>query len=397
MNRPLMSDSIFMKSVDRKYLQDLEDKNLAPYAARSKNTKGRFHSEPSHPYRTEFQRDRERIIHSHAFRRLEYKTQVFVNHEGDHYRTRLTHTIEVSQIARSIARALRLNEDLAESIALAHDLGHTPFGHSGERELNELLKDKGGFEHNRQSLRVVETLEQRYDSFSGLNLTWETLEGIIKHSSYYDHPEISSYAPDELPALEAQIIDYADEIAYNNHDLDDGLSSGMLTHDAVSELEIWKMAINSIKGRDHAPVNSKYFESEVIRAMINILATDIIVVTVENIAKHSVTNYEGVRKASEKLVGFSDDVVRANDELKKFLNEKLYQHYRVVRMSIKARKVIRDLFTIYNEHPNALPDDYFNRIKTDGLESTISDYIAGMTDRYAMQEHQKLTDPMIRV
>ena len=382
--------------VTRDYLQDLEESNLAPYSAKSNDSLGRKYQEEPHPYRTEFQRDRERIIHSRAFRRLEYKTQVFVNHEGDHYRTRLTHTIEVAQIARSIARALRLNEDLAESIALAHDLGHTPFGHSGEKELNELLKDDGGFEHNRQSLRVVEKLEKRYDQFYGLNLTWETREGIIKHSSYYDHPEASDFAPDEMPSLEAQIIDYADEIAYNNHDLDDGISSGLLKLNDIEKLKIWRAAVDRSAG-DTASRNTKMIVYRAIRNIINILVSDLIESTRGHIRSLSISSYADVRGASRKIVAFSKEIGAANDELKDFLWQNLYQHYRVVRMSIKAQKVIRDLFTLYREHPKALPYSYFSRIEADGLKPTISDYIAGMTDRYAMGEHQKLTDPMIRV
>ncbi len=383
--------------VTRNYLQDLEDRNLAPFSAKSNHSLGRKYQEDPHPYRTEFQRDRERIIHSRAFRRLEYKTQVFVNHEGDHYRTRLTHTIEVAQIARSIARALRLNEDLAESIALAHDLGHTPFGHSGEKELNDLLKDDGGFEHNRQSLRVVEKLEKRYEQFSGLNLTWETREGIIKHSSRYDHPEISHFAPDEMPSLEAQIIDYADEIAYNNHDLDDGISSGLLRLDYIKGLRIWKIATDPISVGGTSPKSSKMVVYKAIRNIINLLVSDLIETTRANIESLSIDHYADVRSAPRKIVEFSTETREANDELKEFLWKNLYQHYRVVRMSIKAQRVVRDLFTLYHEHPKALPYSYFSRIETDGLKPTISDYIAGMTDRYAMEEHQKLTDPMIRV
>lgn len=382
--------------VTRNYLQDLEESNLAPYSAKSNDSLGRKYQEDPHPYRTEFQRDRERIIHSRAFRRLEYKTQVFVNHEGDHYRTRLTHTIEVAQIARSIARALRLNEDLAESIALAHDLGHTPFGHSGEKELNELLRDEGGFEHNRQSLRVVEKLEKRYDQFYGLNLTWETREGIIKHSSYYDHPEVSDFAPDEMPSLEAQIIDYADEIAYNNHDLDDGISSGLLKLNDIEKLKIWRAATD-LSASDTTTRNPKMIVYRAIRNIINILVSDLIETTRAHIMSLSISSYADVRSAPRKIVAFSKGIGEANDELKDFLWQNLYQHYRVVRMSIKAQKVIRDLFTLYREHPKALPYSYFSRIETDGLKPTISDYIAGMTDRYAMGEHQKLTDPMIRV
>ncbi len=381
----------------RAYLEEMEDSLLAPWAARSGRSRGRQYPDPPHPYRTEFQRDRERIIHSRAFRRLEYKTQVFVNHEGDHYRTRLTHTIEVAQIARSIARALRLNEDLAEAVALAHDLGQTPFGHSGERALNDLMAGHGGFEHNRQSLRVVEKLEERYADFHGLNLTWETREGIIKHSSCYDHPESSDYAPAEQPSLEAQIIDYADEIAYNNHDIDDGLTSGLLDLDEVRRLSIWELAVARRGGEGSLPGGRKLLVSAVIRTIIDLLVSDLIDATRSTIESMGIRTYDDIRAASCKAVGFSGEIERANRELKEFLRKNLYRHYRVVRMSIKAQKVINDLFTLYFEHPNALPESYFNRIESDGLRQTISDYIAGMTDRYALEEHQKLTDPMFRV
>ncbi len=381
--------------VDRDFLYELERTSLAPYAARSGATRGRRHQEKSHPYRTEFQRDRERIIHSRAFRRLEYKTQVFINHEGDHYRTRLTHTIEVSQIARSIARALRLNEDLAESIALAHDLGHTPFGHAGERQLNELLKDHGGFEHNRQSLRVVDELEKRYADFSGLNLTWETREGIIKHSSEHDHPEAGDFSPGSQPSLEAQIIDLADEIAYNNHDLDDGLSSGILAPGDVKKLALWSMGEERYNREAKGDV--KIRRQGIIRSIIDLLVSDLIGNTARRLKEFSITTYDGVLQAGEKMVSFSADTTAANDELKRFLMDNLYQHYRVARMTMKAENVIRDLFTIYTQHPNTLPEDYQKKFSKDGVVLTATDYIAGMTDRFALEEHQKLTDPMIRV
>jgi len=385
------------RKIDREYLHDNEDRLLSPLAARSKYTRGRQYPEDPHPYRAEFQRDRERIIHCRAFRRLEYKTQVFVNHEGDHYRTRLTHTIEVAQIARSIARALRLNEDLAEGIALAHDLGHTPFGHTGESVLDALLTGEGGFEHNRQSLRVVEKLEERYQSFPGLNLTWETREGIIKHSTSYDHPEVSEYAPVEMPGMEAQIIDHADEIAYNNHDLDDGLSSGLLVLDDVAGLAIWKHAMRMAGMERISKTGKKLAVSRIIRTIINILVTDLIQTTERNVERLGLRSYDDVRKCPEKPVSFSDGIAEMNMELKRHLMKNLYRHYRVVRMGIKAENVLKELFTIYCEHPDALPDTYYERIKSEGLRRTIADYLAGMTDRYAMEEHQKLTDPMIRV
>lgn len=376
-------------------IKTIEENLLAPYAAKSSATRGRTYKEISHPYRSEYQRDRERIIHCRAFRRLEYKTQVFINHEGDHFRTRLTHTMEVAQIARAVSRAMRLNEDLAESIALAHDLGHTPFGHVGEKELNRLLNGHGGFEHNRQSLRVVEKLEKRYSDFDGLNLTWETREGIIKHSGTYDRPETSEFMPDEEPSLEAQIIDYADEIAYNNHDLDDGISSGLILYSQVCDLKIWEMAVKEY-GRK-LPDSTKMASREIIRTMINLLVTDLINNTYNAIEKHNIQDYKDVKQCGTKIAGFSHDVNEANDELKSFLRNNLYRHYKVSRMSLKSEMVIKELFRIYTEHPETLPHRYQEAIKENGMLSTVRDFIAGMTDRYALEEYKKLTDPMVRI
>jgi len=373
----------------------IEENFLAPYAAKSSGTRGRIHKEKSHPYRSEYQRDRERIIHCRAFRRLEYKTQVFINHEGDHFRTRLTHTMEVAQIARAISRAMRLNEDLAESIALAHDLGHTPFGHVGEKELNRLLEGHGGFEHNRQSLRIVEKLEKRYSDFEGLNLTWETREGIIKHSGTYDRPETSEYMPEEQPSLEAQIIDFADEIAYNNHDLDDGISSGLLLYNQVCDLQIWQMAVKEY-GRK-LPDSTKMAARETIRTMINLLVTDLINNTTDAIKEHNILNFNDVKQCGTKIAGFSQDINKANEELKSFLKNNLYRHYKVSRMSLKSEMVIKELFRIYTDNPETLPHRYQEAIKENGILSTVRDFIAGMTDRYALEEHKKLTDPMVRV
>jgi len=384
-----------MTMIDLSYLNKIENDTLAPYASKSAKTRGRKFTEKSHPYRSEFQRDRERIIHSRAFRRLEYKTQVFVNHEGDHYRTRLTHTIEVAQISRTIARALRLNEDLAESIALAHDLGHTPFGHAGERELDEILKDRGGFEHNRQSLRVVDVLEKRYPGFDGLNLTWETREGIIKHSSQYDHPASEGFSENEQPSLEAQIIDFADEIAYNNHDLDDGISSGLIDVKDAESLGLWRMAIERL--RPDMPEDPRLVIHGVIRTIINILVTDIIQTMSEKINKYSIKNENDARRIEDKIAGFSEKIHPANEELKIFLKKNLYFHHRVARMTMKARKVVRDLFTMYTAHPDILEESYREKISREGIILTATDYIAGMTDRFALEEHKKLTDPMIRV
>lgn len=379
-----------------KYNISMEENRLAPYAARSSLTKGRDFKEDNHAYRSEYQRDRERIIHCKAFRRLEYKTQVFINHEGDHFRTRLTHTMEVAQIARAISRAMGLNEDLAESIALAHDLGHTPFGHVGERELNRLLADNGGFEHNRQSLRVVEVLEKRYSDFEGLNLTWETREGIIKHSGTYDRPETSGFLPDEEPTLEAQIIDYADEIAYNNHDLDDGIASGLLDYDQVCSIKIWNLALAQY-GRE-LPASRKMAAREIIRTIINLLVTDLIDNTFSTISENNIESYRDVKECGRKLAGFSAPVMEANEELKKFLRENLYRHYKVARMSLKSEKVINELFNVYTQHPETLPHRYQIDIRENGnILRTVTDFIAGMTDRFALEEHRKLTDPMVRV
>jgi len=372
-----------------------DENRLAPYAAKSSCTRGRTHIEESHSYRSEYQRDRERIIHCRAFRRLEYKTQVFINHEGDHFRTRLTHTMEVAQIARAAARAMRLNEDLAESIALAHDLGHTPFGHVGERELNRLLHNNGGFEHNRQSLRVVEVLEKRYSDFDGLNLTWETREGLIKHSGTYDRPETSEFMPQEQPTLEAQIIDFSDEIAYNNHDLDDGISSGLLEYGQVYDLRIWEMAVKEYGKK--LPESQKMASREIIRTIINLLVTDLINNTMEAIVKNSIKDFLDVKECGVKLAGFSDSVGSANEELKSFLKNNLYRHYKVSRMSLKSERVINELFKVYTEHPETLPHNYQDAIEKQGILPTVRDFIAGMTDRFALEEYRKLTDPLVRI
>ncbi|MDR3237419.1 MAG: deoxyguanosinetriphosphate triphosphohydrolase [Spirochaetia bacterium] len=358
-------------------------------AARSSESLGREHAEEPHPYRTPFQRDRERIIHSRAFRRLEYKTQVFINREGDHYRTRLTHTIEVAQIARTIARALRLNEDLAESIALAHDLGHTPFGHAGERVLNGLLAQHGGFEHNVQSLRVVDILEENYQDFKGLNLSWETREGIIKHASKMPSEYAASFHPDEMPSLEAQIIDLSDEIAYNNHDIDDGISSGIIDIDEAAELVIWKMARERCT---RLPAEKKLLTRTIVRNIINIMVSDFISQTLLKIKSMGIETCADVRKARSRAVCLSSELEAANAEVKDFLKKKLYRDYRLSRMNMKAERVVRELFSIYTNHPETLPDHFYGKNSGDDLLKTATDYIAGMTDRFAIEEHKKLTD-----
>lgn len=377
-------------------LERQEVEVLAPYAMKSKDSQGRTHPEEEHDYRSVFQRDRDRVIHSTAFRRLEYKTQVFVNHEGDYYRTRLTHTIEVAQIARSIARSLRLNEDLTEAIALAHDLGHTPFGHSGEETLRELMEDKGGFEHNRQGLRVVEHLERRNPLFKGLNLSWEVREGIIKHTTPYDKASFSEFEPDKFPTLEAQTVNLADEIAYNNHDLDDGLTAGMLSEESLEEIPLWKETYREIGEKfPHSERGGRKYQT--IKALINLQVTDLIIETEKRLNQARVESVEEVKNASSFLVFFSLRMSRKNEELKQFLLEHLYHHYRVVRMTEKARRFMREIFNTYLDHPRQLPPDTQEEFKEEPPARVVCDYIAGMTDRFALNEYIKLFQPYERI
>jgi dGTPase len=383
--------------LDQAAIKELEDKFLAPYAMKSYNSKGRIHKEKEHPYRSAYQRDRDRVVHSAAFRRLEYKTQVFVNHEGDYYRTRLTHTIEVSQIARTIAKSLRLNSDLTEAIALAHDLGHTPFGHSGEDVLNELMVKSGGFNHNHQGLRVVDILEQRYPEFPGLNLSWEVREGIVKHSSKFDtQVKLKEFSSSEMPTLETQVVDMADEIAYDNHDLDDGLTSGLIKEDDLSKIPLWKEISNSI--------NSKYprIEGEkkkylIIRSLINMQVTDLITETESNIKRYGFKSYQDIKKHRVKVVNFSKEMLDYRKPLRQTLMLKLYQHYRVIRMSEKAKRFLKELFELYMKTPQALPFTAQNNIPTFGKKQVVCDYIAAMTDRYALDEYKKLFYPYEKV
>jgi len=355
------------------------------------------HKEKEHPYRTAYQRDRDRIIHSAAFRRLEYKTQVFVNHEGDYYRTRLTHTLEVAQIARTIAMALRLNVDLTEAIALAHDLGHTPFGHSGEDALNELMTEDGGFNHNLHGLRVVDLLEERYPEFPGLNLTWELREGIVKHSTAFDtSSDIEGLAPDEMPSLETQIVDIADEIAYDNHDIDDGLTSGLLQEDDFRKLPIWAKISKEIS-RKYDKIDIQKRKYMIIRALINMQVTDLITETERKLKTRRITSYLQVKRSGEKIAGFSAEIQKLRKPLRSLLIEKLYHHYRVVRMADKAKRFIKELFKVYLDLPEALPSPIQKRIHQDGVKRGICDYIAGMTDRYALDEYKKLFYPYEKV
>ncbi|SOZ14503.1 deoxyguanosine triphosphate triphosphohydrolase [Cupriavidus taiwanensis] len=367
------------------------ESHLAPYAARSAQTRGRVHAEPASLSRSEFQRDRDRVIHSTAFRRLEYKTQVFVNHEGDLFRTRLTHSLEVAQIARSIARNLRLNEDLVEAISLAHDLGHTPFGHAGQDALNQCMKNHGGFEHNLQSLLVVDELEERYGGFNGLNLTFETREGILKHCSRVNASALGElgrrFLEGTQPSLEAQLANLADEIAYNNHDIDDGLRSGLLTLEQLDEVPMW--------GRHRAEVaeafpgiNGRRAINETVRRMINTLIVDLIETTSRNIADANPRNIDAVRAAGP-LVGFSAPIHEEAAALKRFLFRHLYRHYLVMRMSAKAQRIVGDLFQAFMSDPRLLPPQY--QASHGGDQSRlIAHYIAGMTDRYAIREHRRI-------
>lgn len=362
---------------------------LAPYAA--SQTRGRQHHEPTPPGRSDFERDRDRIIHSTAFRRLEYKTQVFVNHEGDLFRTRLTHSLEVAQIGRTIARNLKLNEVLVEAIALAHDLGHTPYGHAGQDELNASMRDYGGFEHNLQSLRVVDLLEERYADFDGLNLCFETREGILKHCSQANAKSLGEigerFMTDRRPSLEAQVTNLADEIAYNNHDVDDGLRSGLITLEQLADVSLFARHLAMVRER-HPDVAGRRLIHEIVRRMINTLVLDLIAQSTENILAAAPASLDDVRRAPS-LIAFSPAVAQEQRELKLFLHKQLYRHYQVERMSEKARRIVRELFAAFHDKPVLLPPQYQAKAKNDKAR-TIADYIAGMTDRYAYREYRRL-------
>jgi dGTPase len=375
----------------REQLEKIEDQSLSPYGMRSMNSKGREYSEEEPAYRTAFQRDRDRILHTTAFRRLEYKTQVFIIHEGDYYRTRLTHTLEVAQIGRTIARALGANEDLEEAICLAHDLGHAPFGHSGEVALNRLMKDKGGFDHNKQSLRIVTELEQRYPDFPGLNLTWEVREGIVKHESEYDIADAANYNSDLRGSLEAQIANAADELAYTAHDLDDGLRSGMITTHMLEGITLWEILAESVGWR--GPLLDDLDRHRLIRRLIGMEVTDLISTTAQTLRESGARSVEDLQRLPYNVIGYSEDMHRRNRQIKDFLYANMYRHHRVVRMAVKAERIISDLFSAYQSEPYMLPQHVQDWIEDRGLERTICDYIAGMTDRYALQEHDKLFDP----
>jgi dGTPase len=369
--------------------------DLAPYAVSEAGSRGRRYAEPRPQARSEFARDRDRVIHSTAFRRLEYKTQVFVNHEGDLFRTRLTHSIEVAQVARSIARALRLNDDLVEAIALAHDLGHTPFGHAGQEALDDCLRDHGGFEHNLQSLRIVDRLEERYGAFDGLNLMFETREGILKHPPKGSAPELGDLATrfreGLRPTLEAQVCNLADEIAYNNHDIDDGLRSGLLSIDELMAMDLFSRHIAEVKA-EFPDLGERRMVHETIRRMIGALVGDLLAESARRIQVSGVATLDEVRRAPT-LIGFTPTMKAENANLKRFLLQNLYRHPRVVAMTDRAGRIVRDLFGGFMAEPGRLPAQYHRLAEADKAR-TIADYIAGMTDRYAIREHGRLCGPM---
>jgi dGTPase len=366
------------------------DEMLAPFAQKNSESRGREFPEEEHPMRSPFQRDRDRLVHCRSFRRLEYKTQVFVNHEGDHFRTRLTHTIEVSMISRTIAKALCLNEDLAEAVALAHDVGHPPFGHSGEAVLNGLMKEEGGFEHNLQSLRIVEKLEKRYPTFEGLNLSWEVREGIIKHRSDFDSPALmKKYDVSQSPSLEAQVVDFSDEIAYTSHDLDDGLSSGLIVEEQLMDVPIWSEVRNKA-GKEFPSAEGEVRKFFIIRNIIDYLVSDLITQSYKNIIASGVRSAQAVKQQPRPLVSFSEKIEKGNKLLKDFLMQNLYCHKKVLDVNKKAGVVLKDIFTYYLEHQEKLEKSTRMKLKERSLKRVICDYVAGMTDRYAIFLHEKI-------
>jgi len=373
--------------ISRRDLERREEETLAPFAARSGRSLGREHPEEEHPFRTAFQRDRDRVIHCAAFRRLQYKTQVFVNHEGDYYRTRLTHSTEAAQISRTIARSMGLNEDLCEALALGHDLGHTPFGHSGQEALDACMKDHGGFEHNVQTLRVVELLEQRYPGFPGLNLTFETRESVRKHGWPARRAAEPRYRPEWAPLLEAQVVDVADSIAYDAHDIDDGVKAGLITEEQLASVGLWRevTAGSALAGevRVHAAV----------RSVINLEVTDLVETSLANVARLGLGSVEAVRAAREAAIRFSPGMERRKQELQAFLHQNVYRHHRVLIMAEKAKRYVTELFRAYAANPAQLPPRFQAWAREAGPERAVADYLAGMTDRYCQDEYRKLFYP----
>ncbi|HNR01291.1 MAG TPA: deoxyguanosinetriphosphate triphosphohydrolase [Anaerolineaceae bacterium] len=378
---------------DRAYLEKIEEDTLAPYAVHASRSKGRKFPEAEPIYRTCFQRDRDRVLHTTSFRRLEYKTQVFINYEGDYYRTRLTHTLEVTQIGRTIARAMGANEDLVETICMAHDLGHPPFGHSGETVLNQLMEGYGGFNHNHQSYRIVTELERRYTQFPGLNLSWEVLEGIVKHETEYDKTDALEFDAHLRGHLEAQITNVADELAYTSHDLDDGLRSGMITTDMLTGIDLWNMVVERLELQSCQL--DDLTRHGIIRELIGLEVDNMISDSNERLRQSGVKTIEELQSLPYNVVGFNDSMRAHNRELKDFLFKNMYRNYRVVRMQKKAERVLSELFHAYATEPSMLPLHFQEQIEEKGREKTICDYLAGMTDRFAVDEYQKLFDPLL--
>ncbi|UCE17060.1 MAG: deoxyguanosinetriphosphate triphosphohydrolase [Gemmatimonadota bacterium] len=389
----------------RNRIEEEEERRLAPYATKSRESRGRKHEEPPHEYRVSFQRDRDRIIHSAAFRALQYKTQVFVIHEADFYRTRLTHTLEVMQISRILARSLGANEDLVEAIALAHDIGHPPFGHAGEEELQTLMKDKGGFDHNLQSLRIVDATELRYPDFPGLNLSWETREGLARHETRYDEALRLDEFPESQPGIETQIVNVADEIAYSTHDLDDALTLGFITEEGLekeSDSQLWRQAYEAA-GQD-LRANRKLQKTEssrlryrrAVRNLIEGLSKDVLVQAPENIDKYGIDSPAKVRSLSTPVVAFSENTYADLNRLSEYIKKTVFSHSVVLMMLHKARKILRELFNTFAEHAELLPEELQERSKTENIYRIVCDYIAGMTDRYAMDMYDMLFEPYER-
>jgi dGTPase len=375
---------------------DREEEVLAPYAMRTRRSRGRRHPEEPHPYRTLYQRDRDRIVHSTAFRRLMYKTQVLVAQTNDHHRTRLTHTLEVAQISRTIARQLGLNEDLTEAVALAHDLGHPPFGHAGEEALNECMAEHGGFEHNQHGLRIVEELEYRYADFPGLNLSWEVLEAQAQHSKRRDAPGVRDHLGAGRPLLEAQVVDAADSLAYDTHDLDDALSAGLVTADDLREVEFWRLAVERVR-RQHPAVGPLQLQPTVVRALIDWQVSDLLEHTRERLRRGRIRSPEDVRAAGQVLVGPGPEVRRLKAGLEEFLRNRVYRHHRVMRMAAKGRRLLELLFAEFGRLPQLLPERYARRALAGPWQRTVCDYLAGMTDRYAQDEYLRLFQPYTTV
>lgn len=373
---------------------DREDAVLAPYAMHARASRGRTHREPAHPYRTIFQRDRERIVHATAFRRLMNKTQVIVAQTNDHHRTRLTHTLEVAQISRTLSRRLALNEDLTEAIALSHDLGHPPFGHAGEDMLSECLKDYGGFDHNLHALRLVELLEERYADFPGLNLSWEVREAFVQHSKRRDRPELQEFLAAGRPLLEAQVVDATDSLTYDTHDVDDALGLGLLTLEELDEVEMWRRAADQVRRPGLPP---DLFRTGVIRYLIDWQVRDLVAHTLERLRQERVQSVENVRRTPQLLVECGPEMAPLKADLERFLHERVYRHYRVMRMKHKGSRIIRALFDEFCSHPELLPGRYARRRDSDPLPRVVGDYIAGMTDRFAQQEYLRLFQPLPEV